>query len=204
MVPAFLGAQATTALVFILMQNVVLGLAAASIVGLQVIIIPRLRRELLKLNRERQLASRMFAGRIGEVLDGIEAVRINDSGRGSGRDRRPALQPLHPLQIYKRKFMVKYLNNMLAQVTPFLFYAVGGVFALRGELDVGQLVAVLAAYRDLPPPLKELIDWDQQRLDVEVKYETVAAHFGPSACVRPTPRWRVRCRASAARSRRTP
>ncbi len=40
-------------------------------------------------------------------------------------------------------------------------------------------MAVLAAYRDLPPPLKELIDWDQQRLDVEVKYETVAAHFGP-------------------------
>ena len=180
-VPAFLGAQATTALAFILMQNVVLGLAAASIVGLQVIIIPRLRRQLLKLNRERQLASRMFAGRIGEVLDGIEAVRINDSGRWEQAEIGARLYSLFNLrlQIYKRKFMVKYLNNMLAQVTPFLFYAVGGVFALRGELDVGQLVAVLAAYRDLPPPLKELIDWDQQRLDVEVKYETIAAHFAP-------------------------
>ncbi|KAB1070305.1 ABC transporter ATP-binding protein [Methylobacterium planeticum] len=180
-VPAFLGAQATTALAFILMQNVVLGLAAASIVGLQVVIIPRLRRQLLKLNRERQLASRMFAGRIGEVLDGIEAVRINDSGRWEQAEIGARLYSLFNLrlQIYKRKFMVKYLNNMLAQITPFLFYAVGGVFALRGELDVGQLVAVLAAYRDLPPPLKELIDWDQQRLDVEVKYETIAAHFAP-------------------------
>ncbi|WP_336485736.1 ABC transporter transmembrane domain-containing protein [Methylobacterium nigriterrae] len=180
-VPAFLGTQAATALIFILMQNVVLGLAAASIVGVQVVVIPRLRRQLLKLNRERQLASRMFAGRIGEVLDGIEAVRVNDSARWERAEIGTRLHSLFDLrlQIYKRKFMVKYLNNMLAQVTPFLFYAVGGVFALRGQLDVGQLVAVLAAYRDLPPPLKELIDWDQQRLDVEVKYETIAAHFAP-------------------------
>ena len=75
--------------------------------------------------------------------------------------------------------MVKFLNNLLAQITPFLFYAVGGYFALKGSLDIGQLVAVIAAYRDLPPPLKELIDWDQQRLDVQVKYDQVVQHFSP-------------------------
>src|SRR5262249_43064323 len=50
-------------------------------------------------------------------------------------------------------------------------------FALRGALDIGQLVAVIAAYRDLPPPVKELIDWDQQRLDVEVKYHQILEQF---------------------------
>ena len=77
--------------------------------------------------------------------------------------------------------MVKFLNNLLAQVTPFLFYSIGGFFALRGTLDIGQLVAVIAAYRDLPPPMKELIDWDQQRLDVQVKYHQVVQHFAPDA-----------------------
>ena len=50
---------------------------------------------------------------------------------------------------------------------------------MRGSLDIGQLVAVIAAYRELPPPLKELIDWDQQRLDVQVKYDQVVQHFSP-------------------------
>ena len=72
--------------------------------------------------------------------------------------------------LYQWKFFVKFLNNFLAQVTPFLFYAIGGYLALQGRLDIGQLVAVISAYKDLPSPIKELIDWDQQRLDVQVKY----------------------------------
>src|SRR5258705_3462240 len=43
---------------------------------------------------------------------------------------------------------------------------------------MGQLVAVIAAYRHLPPRIKELIDWDQQRLDVTVKYQQVVTQFG--------------------------
>ena len=72
---------------------------------------------------------------------------------------------------------MKFLNNLLAQLTPFFFYTVGGYLALKGRLDVGQLVAVIAAYRDLPPPVKELIDWDQQRNDVAVKYEQIIEQF---------------------------
>ena len=180
-VPVFLGTQALTALIFILMQNLWLGIVAGGIVGVQIVVIPRLRREIIRLSRMRQLASRSFAGRVAEVLDGLETVTVNDAGRWERAEIGGRLYSLFDLRlkIYKRKFLVKYLNNLLAQVTPFLFYAIGGMFALKGQLDIGQLVAVLAAYRDLPPPLKELIDWDQQRLDVEVKYETVAAHFAP-------------------------
>ncbi len=180
-VPVFLGTQAATALAFILMQNIWLGLAAGGMVGVQMTVIPRLRREIIHLSRKRQIASRSFAGRVAEVLDGLPAVTLNDTGRWERAEIGGRLYGLYDLRmrIYRRKFAVKYLNNLLAQITPFLFYAIGGIFALKGELDIGQLVAVLAAYRDLPPPLKELIDWDQQRLDVEVKYETVAAHFGP-------------------------
>lgn len=181
-VPAQLGTQALTALVFILMQNVWLGLAAAGMVGVQMTVIPRLRRQIIVLSRKRQITSRAFAGRVAEVLDGLPAVVLNNTGRWERAEIGGRLYTLYDLRlrIYRRKFAVKYLNNLIAQITPFLFYAIGGVFALKGQLDIGQLVAVLAAYRDLPPPLKELIDWDQQRLDVEVKYETVVAHFGPA------------------------
>jgi putative ABC transport system ATP-binding protein len=38
-------------------------------------------------------------------------------------------------ELYKRKFFVKYLNNMLAATTPFLFYLIGGYLALNGRFD---------------------------------------------------------------------
>jgi putative ABC transport system ATP-binding protein len=179
--PAFLGTQATTALIFIFVQNVWLGLMAGTVIGVQFVIIPRLRRELLKLGRERQLASRRLAGRISEVMDGIEVVHVHNATRWERAEIGSRLFSLFDIRyrIYKRKFIVKFLNNLLAQLTPFLFYSVGGYLALKGRLDIGQLVAVIGAYRELPPPLKELIDWDQQRLDVQVKYDQVVQHFAP-------------------------
>lgn len=177
--PALLGLQASTALFFIMVQNVWLGLMALGVIAVQFTIIPQLRRELLRLGKQRQLASRELAGRIGEVLDGIEVVHVHNAYAWERAEIGSRLFRLFNirLKIYNRKFAVKFLNNFLSQVTPFLFYAVGGYFALRGTLDIGQLVAVIGAYRELPPPLKELIDWDQQRLDVQVKYDQVTQHF---------------------------
>jgi putative ABC transport system ATP-binding protein len=183
--PVFLGTQALTALGFIMIQNIWLGLMAMVVIGAQFVIIPRLRRELLRLGKKRQLASRRLAGRVAEIADGLEAVHVHNT---SAWERAEIGQRLYELfdvrfQIYRRKFIVKFLNNFLSQLTPFLFYSVGGFFALRGTLDIGQLVAVIAAYRELPPPLKELIDWDQQRLDVQVKYDQVVQHFSPERLV---------------------
>jgi putative ABC transport system ATP-binding protein len=177
--PVFLGTQAITALVFIMVQNAWLGLIALAVIAVQFTVIPRLRRELLRLGKQRQLASRQLAGRIAEVLDGIEVVHVHNAYGWERAEIGHRLFNLFTirLKIYNRKFFVKTLNNFLAQLTPFFFYAIGGYFALRGTLDIGQLVAVIAAYRELPPPLKELIDWDQQRLDVQVKYDQVTQHF---------------------------
>src|SRR3712207_6746324 len=77
--PVFLGTQAMTALAFIMVQNIWLGLMAAGVVGIQFAVIPRLRRELLRLGKQRQLASRRLAGRVGEVVDGVEAVHVHNA-----------------------------------------------------------------------------------------------------------------------------
>ncbi|MBL8583751.1 MAG: ABC transporter ATP-binding protein [Rhizobiaceae bacterium] len=177
--PALLGGQAITAMVFIMVQNVWLGLIAAVVVGVQLAIIPRMRRRLLVLGRERQLTARQLSGRVGEIVDGIGAIHINDTSNYERADIAARLGRIFQIRydLYQWKFMVKFINNFLAQVTPFLFYMIGGYLALRGRLDVGQLVAVIAAYKDLPGPLKELIDWDQIRQDVQIKYSQVVEQF---------------------------
>lgn len=177
--PVFLLSQALTALAFIMVQSFWLGSIALIIVLVQAIIIPILRKEQLRLGRERQIASRALAGRIGEIVDAGPTIQGHGATSYVQSDISGRLGNLFDIRyaLYKRKFAVKFLNNLLAQVTPFFFYAVGGFFALQGRLDIGQLVAVIAAYRDLPPPIKELIDWDQQRNDVTIKYEQVISQF---------------------------
>ncbi|HRJ69726.1 MAG TPA: ABC transporter transmembrane domain-containing protein [Beijerinckiaceae bacterium] len=181
--PAFLSTQALTALAFILVQNIWLGMLSVLTVAIQAVIVPALRKKQLMLGKERQIASRKLAGKIGELVEGMPAVRTHGTQAYESAEVGGRLGNLFRIrfELYKRKFMVKYLNNLLAQLTPLMFYTIGGYFALKGTLDVGQLVAVIAAYKDIPPPVKELIDWDQQRNDVTIKYEQVVEQFSPSA-----------------------
>jgi putative ABC transport system ATP-binding protein len=168
--PLFLGGQALTAMFFILYQHWVLGLVALAVVGVQAYFIPRLRKRLLVLGRERQLTARALAGRIAETVDGAAEIHANATSNYERAEISARLGHIFNIrfEFYQRKFLIKFLNNFLSQVTPFLFYTVGGYLVIMGRLDIGALVAVIAAYKDLPGPVKEMIDWDQQRLDVEV------------------------------------
>jgi putative ABC transport system ATP-binding protein len=177
--PLFLGGQALTALFFILYQHWALGLIALGVVAIQAYFIPRLRKRLIVLGRERQLTARALAGRIAETVDGAAEIHANGTSNYERAEISARLGRIFGIrfEFYQRKFLIKFLNNFLSQVTPFLFYTVGGYLVIVGRLDIGALVAVIAAYKDLPTPVKELIDWDQQRLDVEVKYQQVMEQF---------------------------
>src|SRR5215204_2691646 len=106
--PAFLGTQALTALFFIIVQNVWLGFMAVAVIGIQFTVIPRMRRELLRLGKQRQIASRRLAGRVSEVVDGIEAVHVHHSYAWERAEIGDRLFQLFDLRfrIYRRKFMV--------------------------------------------------------------------------------------------------
>ncbi|MDO1582928.1 ABC transporter transmembrane domain-containing protein [Rhizobium oryzicola] len=185
--PTMLGGQAAAALFFILLQNLWLGLIAAVMVAIQVGIIPKMRRRLIELGRQRQITARHLAGKVGEIVEGIDTIHAYDTSNFERADIAHRLGQIYKIRydLYRWKFLVKFTNNFLSQLTPFLFYSIGGYFALRGSLDIGQLVAVINAYKDLPGPLKELIDWDQARQDVQVKYEQVLEQFDPPQIVDP-------------------
>ncbi len=177
--PLFLGGQALTGLLFIFLQNVYLGLMTAAIIAFQAWLIPLLRVRLVQLNRQRQIVARRLAGRIGEVVEGIPEIHVNDA---SNRERANISQLLGDIffirfELFQKKFEIKFYNNFLIQFLAFLFYAVGGYFAITGRLNVGQLLGVIVAYKDLPGPVKGLIDWDQKRTQVEVRYQQIIEQF---------------------------
>ena len=185
--PVFLAGQALTALTFILVQNFWLGLVSAIVVFGQAMVIPRLRRPILRLGKMRQLQARELAGRVGEIVDGGSDIRVHGTSNWERADIVRRLGKIFDIrfELYQRKYFVKSLNNFMAQLTPFIFYLVGGYFVITGVLDVGQLLAVIVAYKDLPGPIKELIDWDLQRQDVQIKFDQVMDQFQPDGMVAP-------------------
>lgn len=185
--PVFLAGQAMTALTFIVVQSFWLGVVCAVVVFGQAIIIPRLRKPILQLGKLRQLQARELAGRVGEIVDGGADIRVHGTSNWERADVVRRLGRIFDIrfELYQRKYFVKSLNNFIAQLTPFIFYAAGGYLVITGQLDVGQLVAVIVAYKDLPGPIKELIDWDLQRQDVEIKYNQVMDQFQPDGMIAP-------------------
>ena len=127
--PAFLGGQALTAMAFIMVQNFWLGMVAAVVVLGQAFLIPKLRKPILRLNRLRVLAARALAGRVGEVVEGAVEVHAHDTSNFERADVSTRLGRIFEIryEVFQRKFFVKFLNNLIAQLTPFVFYAGGGL-----------------------------------------------------------------------------
>ena len=177
--PLMLAGSVITAMFFILYQHIYLGLIAIFVTFTQAVVIPKMRRQLLKLTKERQLTARQLSGRIAEVADGAVEVHANDTSNYERAEISSRLGRIFRIrfEFFQRKFAIKFWNNFLSQLAPFLFYLIGGYLVITNRLDIGTLVAVIAAYKDLPAPIKELIDWDQQRLDVQIKYTQVIEQF---------------------------
>ena len=150
--PMFLGGQALTAIIFIMMQNWLLGIIVVVLLAVQMAIIPRLRKPVLVLGRQRQLSARQLAGRIAETADGVNEIHVHGAANYERADISERLGRIFKIRfdLYQKKFVAKFWNNFLSQATPFAIYLVGGYFAITGQMDVGAVVGVLLAYKDLP------------------------------------------------------
>lgn len=177
--PAFQGGMLLTYLFFIFNQDLMLGVAATALYPMQMYLIPKLQRRVNLLGKRRVLAARQLGERIGDTISGIREVHANDTSHFERAEISSRLGIIYEIRyaIYKKKFFIKFLNNFLAQITPFFFYSAGGYYVIQGDLSLGALVAVLAAYKDLNAPWKELLKYYQTKEDVKIKYEQVVEMF---------------------------
>lgn len=185
--PAFQGGLLITYLAFIFNQDFFLGLAAIALYPPQLYIIPKLQRRVNELSKQRVQAVRRFSDKVGESVSGITDIHVNSTSRYEKALASNRLADIYKIRfdIYRKKFFIKFLNNFLAQLTPFFFYAIGGYFVIIGELSLGALVAVLAAYKDLASPWKELLKFYQITEDTRVKYKTIIEQFQPDNMLNP-------------------
>jgi putative ABC transport system ATP-binding protein len=177
--PISQGGTLLTIFVFMFIQDPVLGAAAVALFPLQGYLIPKMQRIIRRLGRERVRKVRVLSDRIAETIAARNEIRANDAAAYQLADISDRLGEIYNIrfEIYNRKFFVKFLNNLIGNFTPFLFFLIGGYFVIKGELSFGALVAVLAAYKDISSPWKELLDFYQNQQDVAIKYEQVVEQF---------------------------
>lgn len=180
--PISQGGTLLTIFVFMFVQDPVLGAAAVAFYPLQGYFIPRLQRIIRRLGRERVQKVRRLSDRIGETIAARREIRANNGAAYQLADAAHRLGEIYDIrfEIYNRKFFVKFLNSFINNLTPFFFYAIGGYLVIKGQLSLGALTAVIAAYKELSSPWKELLDFYQNQQDVAIKYEQVVEQFNVS------------------------
>ncbi len=180
--PAFQGGTLLTYLIFIFAQDPILGAAAISLYPIQAYIIPKLQRHVNQLGKQRVRTVRILSDRIGETVSGVREIHSHGTVNYHQADFTRLLGRIYDIrfEIYRRKFFIKFLNNFLNQLTPFFFYSIGGYLVIQGSLSFGALVAVLAAYKDLSGPWRELLNFYQRSEDARIKYQQVVEQFQPA------------------------
>ena len=180
--PIFQGGYLLVILAFLLVQNWVMAAAAVALYPLQFYVVPKLQRRVNSFAKERVRLVRRLSDRIGETVSGIQEVRGNDTSAYERAAMSAALGEIYVvrLRIFIRKFVIKFLNNSINHLGPFCFYSIGGYFVILGRLEIGTLMAAIAAHKDLAAPWKELLNYYQRREDARIKYEQVITQFSPA------------------------
>jgi len=167
--PVTQGGTLLTILLFMFLQDPILGAAALTVLPVQLVLLPYLQRIVNRLSRERIRAMRVLTrgltGQLSPEQNGLEHIRQTAA----------SLRELERIRyrIHRVKFLAKALNNFLTALTPFLFYSLGGYFVIEERITLGALIAVLAAHKDFSAPLKELFRYYQQLEDTRIRYRAV-------------------------------
>ncbi len=185
--PVFQGGLLITYLFFIFNQDFWLGLAAVMLYPPQLYIIPKIQARINILDKRRVQAVREFSDKVGEAVSGVSDIHINDTSRYEKSKVTTNLSNIYDIRlgIVKGWFLIKFFNLFLGQLTPFFFYAIGGYFVINGDLSLGALVAVLAAYKDLDTSWKDLLSFYQITENIRVRYGQIIEFFQPGNMLNP-------------------
>ena len=120
--------------------------------------------------------------RTAERIKTVRAIAVdmvdNSKDEKGGREKtyRGRVDDVYSLnmQIYRRKFAMTFLMNLLSQFGVIGILAVGGWFLLRGETEIGTVVAFISGLMRTNDPWNDLVDYFRNLTNAGVKYQLIA------------------------------
>ena len=159
--------------------NPLLAAVSLSIYPVVIFLVPILQRGVNKANKKRVDAARTFSARIAESISGIHEIHGNGAYRIEGHKYNRLVDRLLRIRIVWSlyRFAVKTANGFFTSLGPFLVFILGGYLTIKGQLELGALVAFLSAQERLFDPWKELIEFYQVYQDGQVNYQRTMEYF---------------------------
>jgi ABC-type multidrug transport system fused ATPase/permease subunit len=165
--------------VYLFLLNWLLALVSLSIYPIVVFLIPLLQKGVNRANKKRVDAGRTFSSQIAESISGIHEIQGNGAYRIENRKLDAMVDRLMKIRIVWSlyRFGVKTANGFFTSLGPFLVFILGGWLTIKGQLELGALVAFLSAQERLFDPWKELIEFYQVYQDGKINYTRTMEYF---------------------------
>ena len=159
--------------------NWLLALVSLSIYPIVVFLVPLLQKGVNRANKKRVDAARTFSARIAEAISGIHEIQGNGAYHIENKKYDSLVDRLLKIRIIWSlyRFGVKSANGFFTGLGPFLVFILGGWLTIKGQLELGALVAFLSAQERLFDPWKELIEFYQVYQDGRINYSRTMEYF---------------------------
>jgi ABC-type multidrug transport system fused ATPase/permease subunit len=165
--------------VYLFWLNPLLAGVSLSIYPIVVFLVPVLQKGVNRANKKRVYAARELSSRIAESITGIHEIHGNGAYRIENRKYDNLVDRLLRIRIVWSlyRFAVKTSNGFFVSLGPFIVFILGGYLTIKGQMELGALVAFLSAQERLYDPWKELIEFYQVYQDGAVTYKRTMEFF---------------------------
>ncbi len=159
--------------------NPLLAGISLSIYPLVLLLLPLLQKKVNSANKKRVDISRELSSNIAESISGIHEIQAHGAFSIERNKFDRIIDRLLKIRIIWSlyRYGIKTLNNFFTSLGPFLIFILGGYLSIRGDLQLGALVAFLSAQEKLYDPWRELIQFYQVYQDGSVTYYRTMEFF---------------------------
>ncbi|MDQ0563547.1 ABC-type bacteriocin/lantibiotic exporter with double-glycine peptidase domain [Rhizobium mesoamericanum] len=85
------------------------------------------------------------------------------------------------MSIYKLKYALNFLMNLMFQLGYAGIFALGGYYVITGRIEIGTVVAFISGLNKVSDPWGALVDWYRDLRVTQVKYELIRDASAPDA-----------------------
>ncbi len=163
--PVLQGGMLLSVLTYMVYLQPVMALVAVAVLTPQVVFVP-----LIQAAINRRVADRI------STLRSVGADIIGDRTGHHERVQHERLEHVFMLNmgIFKLKFSMNFLMNLLHHLGVASVLAVGGWFVVQGQTEVGTVVAFISGLAKIVDPWGDIVNWFRDLMSTRTKYGLIS------------------------------
>jgi ABC-type multidrug transport system fused ATPase/permease subunit len=167
------GGVLVTVFGYLLILQPWMGLVGLLLFGPQLLFVPVLQTAINQRTARRIKILRALS--VDVVKEAADATPERDA-RGFARD----IKRVYDLnmQIFRRKFGMNFLMNLLQHAALAGILLIGGIFVIRGQTEIGTVVAFLSGLNRINDPWGDVVNYFRDLTNAGVKYRMIASVIG--------------------------